>query len=124
MRRGHRLEQKINKLLKYLDSIGVHGHKNNPERLQCGTYIKGEPFDYEIIYKNKIIVFDAKECKTKKWKPQKKDIKQANNMIKCKNHGANAFFLVYFYNDNKLKKIDPKTFKEKELKNIMEVLDD
>ena len=30
-----------------------HGHKNQPQRLEDGTYIKGESFDYEIFLPNR-----------------------------------------------------------------------
>ena len=106
MRRGHILEKEINKFLKYLDSVGIHGHKNNPDRTLDGTFIKGEPFDYEIICKGKVIVFDVKECNADKWRMQEKDLRQANNLVKCRNEGADAFFLVYFYRFKKLIKYD------------------
>ena len=44
-RRGYIFENQIKKVCDYVESIGGHAHKNYPERLQDGTYIKGEPFD-------------------------------------------------------------------------------
>lgn len=42
--------------------------------------------------------FDAKQCKTNTWHIVCKDIKQANELKKCKNAGCNAYFLVCFEN--------------------------
>ena len=95
-RRGFIFENQIKKVCDYVEAIGGHAHKNNPERLQDGTYIKGEPFDYEIFLPNYKAVFDAKECKTRKWQMVEKDIKQCNEMKKCKNTGFKAYFLICF----------------------------
>lgn len=64
--------------------------------MQDGTYIKGEPFDFEIFYKDRHEVFDTKECKTNKWHIVPKDIKQCNELKKCKNAGLKAYFLICF----------------------------
>ena len=82
-RRGYIFENQIKKVCEYVEAIGGHAHKNHAERLQDGTYIKGEPFDYEIFLPNYKAVFDAKECKTRKWHMVDKDIKQCNEMKKC-----------------------------------------
>lgn len=66
------------------------------ERLQDGTYISGEPFDYEIFLPNYKAVFDAKECETRKWHMVDKDIKQCDELKKCKNAGFKAYFLICF----------------------------
>ena len=42
--------------------------------------------------------FDAKQCKTDTWHIVQKDIKQANELKKCKNAGCNAYFLICFEN--------------------------
>ncbi len=95
-RRGYQFENQIKKVCDYVEAIGGHAHKNHPERLQDGTYIKGEPFDYEIFLPNYKAVFDAKECKTKKWHMVDKDIRQCDEMKKCKNAGLKAYFLICF----------------------------
>lgn len=95
-RRGYLFEQQIQNVCDYVEKIGGHAHKNHAERLQDGTYIKGEPFDYEIFLPNYRAVFDAKECKTNKWHMVDKDIKQCNEMKKCKKAGLAAYFLVCF----------------------------
>lgn len=95
-RRGFKFENQINKICDYVEAIGGHAHKNNPARTQDGTYIQGEPFDYEIFLPNYKAVFDAKECKTRKWHMVDKDIKQCNEMKKCKNVGFKAYFLICF----------------------------
>ena len=97
-RRGFEFENQLEKVCKYVEAIGGHAHKNHPERLQDGTYIKGEPFDYEIFIPNRHDCFDAKQCKTNTWKIVEKDIKQANELKKCKNAGLNAYFLICFEN--------------------------
>lgn len=106
MRRGHLLEAEINKLVEYINASGGHAHKNHAERLSDGTYIRGEPFDYEIFLRDYKAVFDAKECHELKWRLKEKDIVQMENLKHCKNSGLDAFFLIYFYPIKKLKKID------------------
>ena len=97
-RRGFIFENQIQKVCDYVEAIGGHAHKNYAERLQDGTYIKGEPFDYEIFLPNYKAVFDAKECKTRKWHMVEKDIKQCDELKKCKNTGLKAYFLICFQN--------------------------
>lgn len=70
-----------------------------------GTYLKGEPFDYEIFYKDYHAVFDAKEVEGDTWHIAKKDIVQANNLKKCKNAGLKAYFLICF-NKNDVRQLD------------------
>lgn len=108
MRRGNELEKHVNKLIKYVNDIGYHAHKNNPSRTVDGTYLEGEPFDYEIFLPKATLIFDAKECHDKNciWHIKDKDIKQANNMYNCKKTGAEAFFLIYAYEIKKLIKVD------------------
>lgn len=95
-RRGFIFENQVKKVCEYVEEIGGHAHKNHAERLQDGTYIKGEPFDYEIFLPNYKAVFDAKECKTNKWHMVDKDIRQCDEMKKCKNAGLKAYFLICF----------------------------
>ena len=95
-RRGYQFENKIKQVCDYIEEIGGHAHKNHAERLQDGTYIKGEPFDYEIFLPNYKAVFDAKECKTRQWHMVDKDIRQCDEMKKCKNAGLKAYFLICF----------------------------
>lgn len=99
-RRGYVFENQLEKVCEYVEKIGGHAHKNHPERLQDGTYIKGEPFDYEIFLPNYKAVFDAKECKTNKWHMVEKDIRQCDEMKKCKNAGFKAYFLICFEGRN------------------------
>lgn len=95
-RRGYIFENQIKKVCDYVEAIGGHAHKNHAERLQDGTYIKGEPFDYEIFLPNYKAVFDAKECKDREWRMVDKDIRQCNELKKCKNAGFKAYFLICF----------------------------
>ena len=95
-RRGFQFENQIKKVCDYVEAIGGHAHKNHAERLQDGTYIKGEPFDYEIFLPNYKAVFDAKECETRQWHMVDKDIKQCDKLKKCKNAGFKAYFLICF----------------------------
>lgn len=95
-RRGFIFEHQIQKVCEYVEKIGGHTHKNQPERTVDGIYKKGEPFDYEIFLPNYKAVFDAKESKTRKWHMVDKDIRQCNEMKKCKNAGLKAYFLICF----------------------------
>ena len=100
MQKGRSFEKEIEKILKYIEKLGFHGHKNYPKRLQDGTYLEVESFDYEIFLPGRHDCFDAKQCETNTWKILKKDIKQANELKKCKNAGCNAYFLICFENKN------------------------
>ncbi len=95
-RRGFQFEEQIQKVCDYVEAIGGHAHKNHPERTVDGIYKKGEPFDYEVFLPNYKAVFDAKECKTRKWHMVDKDIRQCDEMKKCKNAGLKAYFLICF----------------------------
>lgn len=97
-RRGFIFENQIKQVCNFVEAIGGHAHKNHAERLQDGTYIKGEPFDYEIFLPNYKAVFDAKEVATDIWHMAQKDIVQADNLKHCKNTGLEAYFLIYFKN--------------------------
>lgn len=97
-RRGYIFENEIQKVCDYVEKLGGHAHKNHAERLQDGTYIKGEPFDYEIFMPHYKAVFDAKECNTDKWHMVDKDIRQCDELKKCKNAGLKAYFLICYKN--------------------------
>lgn len=105
MQKGRSFEKQIEKVIEYIEKLGFHGHKNYAKRLQNGTYIKGESFDYEIFLPNRHDCFDTKECNTDTWHILKKDIKQVNELKKCKNAGCNAYFLICF-NNIEIKMID------------------
>ena len=96
MQKGRNFEKQVEKVLNYVEAIGGHAHKNNAFRTIEGDFIKGEPFDYEIFLPNYKAVFDAKECKTREWHMVDKDIKQCNEMKKCKNAGFKAYFLICY----------------------------
>ena len=106
--RGKSFERQINKVCEYINSIGGFAHKLCAERNIQGTFIKGEPFDYIVLMKEYKAVFDAKECKTRKWRMVEKDIKQCDEMKKCKNAGLKAYFLICF-EDHDVRMIDVDT---------------
>ena len=103
-------ESQINKLIKYIFDIGYFGTKLHPNRNHAGQYIEGEPFDYMIILPNYKACFDAKMSKGMRWRFEKKDIKQAENLKHCKNAGMDAFFLVYFSDYKRMVKYDVDLF--------------
>ena len=105
MRKGQYLESQLNKVIKYVNEIGGHAHKNNPNRTVEGIYLTGEPFDYEIFLRDYKACFDAKEVKGNVWNLKEKDIKQAENLKHCKNTGLEAYFLILF-NQKELLEID------------------
>ena len=98
MQKGIDFEKEIEKIIGYIEKLGFHGHKNYPKRLQDGTYLEGESFDYEIFLPNRHDCFDAKQCITDTWHILKKDIKQTNELKKCKNASCKAYFLICFEN--------------------------
>lgn len=110
MQKGKYLESQIDKLCKYINAVGFHAHKNHPLRTADGTFLAGEPYDYEIFARRNgapyHACFDAKECMEFSWHMKKKDIKQADDLKHCKNAGADAFFLIYFVPLSALLKID------------------
>jgi penicillin-binding protein-related factor A (putative recombinase) len=103
-------ESQINKLIKYIFDIGYFGTKLHPNRNHEGQYIEGEPFDYMIVLPNYKACFDAKMSKGMRWRFEKKDIKQAENLKHCKNAGMDAFFLVYFSDYKRMVKYDVDLF--------------
>ena len=106
MQRGHFLESELDRVIEYLNSIGVHGHKNHARRTVDGTYLEGEPFDYEVLVDGVLHCFDAKESKTDKWALSNAKPLQVKHLQNCKKHGAEAYFLVYFASRRKLKRFD------------------
>lgn len=96
MRKGHSFEHEIDKVLKFADKIGCHCHKNHPNRTVSGEYLEGEPFDYEIFLPYGVDVFDAKEVDGKEWHMKQKDIRQCNELMKCKSDICRAYFLLLF----------------------------
>ena len=98
MQKGRSFEKQIEKVINHIEKLGFHGHKNYAKRLEDGTYIEGESFDYEIFLPNRHDCFDAKQCDTDTWHIVKKDVRQVNELKKCKNAGCNAYFLICFEN--------------------------
>lgn len=98
MQKGHSFEKQIEKVIDYIENIGFHGHKNYAKRTNEGIYLQGECFDYEIFLPDRHDCFDAKQCNTDTWNIVKKDIRQTNELKKCKNAGCNAYFLICFEN--------------------------
>lgn len=105
MQKGRSFEKQIEKVIEYIEKLGFHGHKNYAKRTSEGLYLEGECFDYEIFLPNGHDCFDAKQCKTDTWHIVKKDLKQTNELKKCKNAGCNAYFLVCF-EGNDVRQID------------------
>lgn len=107
MRKGHYLEIELNKIINYLNNNGVHAHKNHAKRTQDGVYLEGEPFDYEVISNGKTFCFDAKECHANKWNLKTNaKLSQVKNLLDAADNGAEAFFLVWFAEQNKIVKFD------------------
>ncbi len=100
MRRGFEFENELNRVSKYLNSLGIHMHKNHARRTESGLYLEGEPFDYEVISHGVIHCFDAKECSSDRWNLRNAKLNQLNNLLVCQKNGAQAYFLVYFKKEN------------------------
>ena len=111
MRRGFEFENELNRVSKYLNSIGIHMHKNHAKRTESGVYLEGEPFDYEVISNGTIHCFDAKECSSKTWNLKNAKLSQLNNMLVCQKNGAQAYFLVYFKEINEIIRFDADVIK-------------
>ena len=106
MRKGNVFEAHINKLIKYCTDNGFEAHKNNAQRTLDGTYIKGEPFDYEIFIPGLLICFDAKECNSDKWAITNAKPEQIWHLRACKRAGMWAFFYVWYRKKNRLVAFD------------------
>ena len=96
---GKQFENQIEKVLQIKTSKKGHYHKNNALRLHSGQYIDGEPFDFEVFLPDYYAVFDAKTLKGDRWQIREKDIKQAYNLLRCKEVGLRAYFLINFNGD-------------------------
>lgn len=112
MRRGFEFENELNRVCKYLNSIGIHMHKNHARRTVNGVYLEGEPFDYEVIADGVIHCFDAKECAAKSWSLKNAKLNQLNNLLVCQKNGAQAYFLVWFTHENKIIRFDVDVIKQ------------
>lgn len=110
--RGNYLETQIKKILAHLNNTGAHGHKNHAERTKDGTYICGEPFDFEVISNGRIFTFDAKECHADAWSLQNAKLNQVKALYDAAQNGAEAFFLVWFATRNKIVRFDIYRVKE------------
>lgn len=106
MRRGFYLENELNRVMTWLNSAGIHAHKNHARRTEAGIWIEGEPFDYEVFSKGTLYCFDAKECAGKRWNLSNAKPHQLNNLMVCAQNGAQAFFLVLFTETRKLKRFN------------------
>ena len=112
MRRGYEFENELNRVSKYLGSVGIHMHKNHARRTESGIYLEGEPFDYEVISHGKIYCFDAKECSAKAWNLSNAKLHQLNNLLICHKNGAEAYFLVWFKQSNQIIRFDAELVKQ------------
>lgn len=105
--RGKQLEKMVLKLFDQYRKAGIHCQQNHPEQLSDGTFIKRHGYDFHLYYKERFIVFDAKECKSTSMhiatnlKPH-----QLNDMMCIKKNGGEAFFMVYFFIDKVMIKLD------------------
>jgi len=111
MRKGHEFEIELDRVSKYLGTVGIHMHKNHARRTENGVYLEGEPFDYEVISHGRIHCFDAKECAGKSWSLQNAKINQVNNLAMCRKNGAEAYFLVWFKAVNSIIRFDVEVVK-------------
>ena len=96
MRRGHVFETELGRVMSWLNEAGFHAHKNHPRRSVDGTFLEGEPFDYEVFSHGRLFCFDAKECHEPRWNLSTAKLSQIKHLMNCKKHGAEAFFLVLF----------------------------
>jgi penicillin-binding protein-related factor A (putative recombinase) len=107
VRRGQYLESQLNGIIKILRDYGIFGQKSHSKRMANGTYLQGEPFDYLILARGKMICFDAKECHGDRWNLKTNaKLSQVENLLLCKANGADSFFLVLFVPQYKLVKFD------------------
>ena len=113
MRRGYEFEAELSRLSKYLNGKGIHMHKNNALRTQQGVYLEGEPFDYEIIVDGIVHCFDAKECVGSRWNLSNAKLSQLRNLLVCQKNGAQAYFLVWYRNENDIIRYDAEIIRQK-----------
>ncbi|MBQ6664901.1 MAG: Holliday junction resolvase RecU [Synergistaceae bacterium] len=113
MRRGYEFEAELSRLSKYLNAQGIHMHKNHAKRTEQGIYLEGEPFDYEVISGGVIHCFDAKECAGRRWSLSNAKLSQLNNLLVCHKNGAQAYFLVWYRNDDAIIRFDAELVRQK-----------
>lgn len=116
---GDQFEKQVSKVLEVKTSKKGHYHKNNALRLHSGEYIQGEPFDFEVFLPNYLAVFDCKSLNSDNWQIREKDIKQAYNLLRCKQVGLKAYFLINF--NGIVKEIDIDFVIDKLEKNIKHI---
>lgn len=103
--RGSELQKAITQWFRRYEPLGIHWHKNHARTLRNGTIAEGEYFDFEVFYKGRLYAFDAKMCQTERWNvATNAKLKQVKALTDLANHGADAFFLVWFVNTRKLVK--------------------
>lgn len=103
-RRGFKFEIELNRIVDILNRNGLHAHKNHAERTIDGRFVRGEPFDYEVLNHGQLFCFDAKECAAKRWNLGNAKLNQIGALLACQRNGAEAFFLVHFTNEGVIKK--------------------
>lgn len=113
MRRGYEFEAELNRVSKYLNTNGIHMHKNHARRTEQGVYLEGEPFDYEVISGGVIHCFDAKECSGNRWNLSNAKPSQLNNLLVCHKNGAQAYFLVWYRKEDKVVRFDAELVRQK-----------
>lgn len=106
--RGKSLEKAIKKLFESYESRGIHCQQNHPEQLHDGTLVKHHGFDFQIFYMGTFYAFDAKECAAKAWPLDKAKPHQLKALLDVEANGGEAFFLVYFTQENILVKYSAK----------------
>ena len=112
MRRGYEFEAELGRVSQYLNSKGIHMHKNYPKRTVQGLYLEGEPFDYEVMKGGEVHCFDAKECAGVRWNLSNAKMSQLNNLLICAKNGARAYFLVWYRAMNKIVRYDAEQVKQ------------
>lgn len=110
--RGKTLEKTIKKLFESYESRGIHCQQNHPEQLHDGTLVKHHGFDFQIFYQGKFYAFDAKECAAKAWPLDKAKLHQLKALLDVEANGGEAFFLVYFTQENILVKYSAKIIQQ------------
>lgn len=105
MNRGKEFEKYLEDLCSVLESHGIYTEHKSTTRLADGTPVKGEPMDFEILARGRILKFDAKECGEVRWN-LKKNARQNDKLKQAKANGADAFYLVWFKLWNKAVRFD------------------
>lgn len=113
MRRGYEFEAKLNRVSKYLNANGIHMHKNQARRTEQGIYLEGEPFGYKVISGGTIHCFDAKECASQRWNLSNAKMSQLKNLLVCRKKSTQAYFLVWYRDENTVIRFDAELVKRK-----------